>query len=277
VQRIQYTLVPLVFGALQLARIVRKLETQEEPPELQFSCRKIFQFMHEIVTAMAGSYPDLSLKLFLQCAQGADQCEFKAISYEFVSQAFILYEDELTDSKAQLRALISMVGTLLTCRNFDEGDYDALITKTTQYAAKLLKKPDQCRMVTLCSHLFWVGKPEEEGKNYFDEKRVLECLQRSLKIADVCMTSSMHVHLFVEILNQYLYYFENDCPLGDKGAQYLSGLIALINEHIDNMDHNEARAEVEAHYRNTLRHIRRKQQAPETEISEKFGPIGNMP
>lgn len=134
---------------------------QEEPPELQFSCRKIFQFMHEIVTAMAGSYPDLSLKLFLQCAQGADQCEFKAISYEFVSQAFILYEDELTDSKAQLRALISMVGTLLTCRNFDEGDYDALITKTTQYAAKLLKKPDQCRMVTLCSHLFWVGKPEE--------------------------------------------------------------------------------------------------------------------
>ena len=31
---------------------------------------------------------------------------------------------------------------------------------------------------------------------------------RSLKIADVCMSSSMHVHLFVEILNQYLYYFE---------------------------------------------------------------------
>ena len=30
--------------------------------------------------------------------------------------------------------------------------------------------------------------------------------QRSLKIADVCMSSSMHVQLFVEILNQYLYY-----------------------------------------------------------------------
>jgi hypothetical protein len=72
-------------------------------------------------------------------------------------QAFVLYEDELTDSKTQIRALASMVGTLLKCRNFEEGDYDALITKTTQYAAKLLKKPDQCRMVTLCSHLFWVG------------------------------------------------------------------------------------------------------------------------
>lgn len=30
--------------------------------------------------------------------------------------------------------------------------------QTTQYAAKLLKKPEQCRMVALCSHLFYVGK-----------------------------------------------------------------------------------------------------------------------
>jgi vacuolar protein sorting-associated protein 35 len=45
---------------------------------------------------------------------------------------------------------------------------------------------------------------------------VLECLQRSLKIADVCMSSSMHVHLFVEILNQYLYYFENDNEVGRR-------------------------------------------------------------
>ena len=29
-----------------------------------------------------------------------------------------------------------------------------------QYSAKLLKKPDQCRAVYACSHLFWV---EEQG------------------------------------------------------------------------------------------------------------------
>ena len=32
----------------------------------------------------------------------ADSCDFKAIAYEFVSQASILYEDELTDSKVQV-------------------------------------------------------------------------------------------------------------------------------------------------------------------------------
>jgi hypothetical protein len=37
---------------------------------LKYSSRKMFQFVHEIVSAMASSgYPDLSLKLFLQCAQ----------------------------------------------------------------------------------------------------------------------------------------------------------------------------------------------------------------
>lgn len=60
---------------------------------------------------------------------------------------------------AQVRALVLMAGTLSSCQGFDPADYDALATKTAQYAAKLLKKPDQCRMVTLCSHLFWA--PEE--------------------------------------------------------------------------------------------------------------------
>lgn len=134
-----------------------------------------------------------------------------------------MYEDELSDSKTQVAALKSMVGTLVSCTHFSAEDYDTLITKTTQYAAKLLKKPDQCKMVTLCSHLFWVSKPVlstlhvslvmtkfQDGEDYHDARRVLECLQRSLKIADVCMSSSMHVHLFVDILNEYLYYFENE-------------------------------------------------------------------
>ena len=34
------------------------------------------------------------------------------------------------------------------------------IWKRLQYSAKLLRKPDQCRAVYACSHLFWV---EGEG------------------------------------------------------------------------------------------------------------------
>jgi vacuolar protein sorting-associated protein 35 len=266
VKRIEFTLVPLVFAALRLAQNVSK--RAQEGVELAVPPRKILQFVHEIVTALAPNCPDMSLKLFLQCAMAADACDFEAIAYEFVTQAFILYEDEMADSKAQQQALSVMVGTLLQCRRFEQGNYDTLITKTTQYAAKLLKKPDQCKMVTICSHLFWAGAEDDERK-YHDGRRVLECLQRSLKIADVCMTSSQHVNLFVEILDQYLFYFEQNNPA--ITAKYISGLIALINEHMENMEASEQRDAVQQQYKNTLAHIQMRKDGEAT--AEKFADI----
>ncbi|CAM9899767.1 unnamed protein product [Ectocarpus sp. 6 AP-2014] len=237
----------------------------------QFSSRKVYQFLHEIVTAMAPLHPWVSLSLFLQCAIGADRTGFKAIAYEFFSQAFILYEDELSDSKAQVRALVSMAGTLLSCEGFDPVDYDALATKTAQYAAKLLKKPDQCRMVTLCSHLFW--SPDEAAPGRRDARRVLECLQRSLKIADVCIAGGVNAQLFIEILNHYVFFFEADNP--EIAGRYISGLVALIHEHVDSLEPSDARTEMERYLNNTLDHIRRKKEQadlPES-LREKFASV----
>ena len=42
-------------------------------------------------------------------------------------------------------------GTLQHMSGFDEDTYETLATKTTQYSAKLLKKPDQCRAVCRAS------------------------------------------------------------------------------------------------------------------------------
>ena len=56
-------------------------------------------------------------------------------------------------------------------------------------------------MVTLCSHLFSLKSQvgvEGATERYSDHDRVLECLQRSLKIASVSNTN-----LFVEILDRY--------------------------------------------------------------------------
>ena len=45
---------------------------------------------------------------------------------------------------------------------------------------------------------------------YRDGKRVLECLQRALRVADACMDNAVSVELFVEILNRYVYYFDQE-------------------------------------------------------------------
>jgi vacuolar protein sorting-associated protein 35 len=127
-----------------------------------------------------------------------------------VKEALLLYEGEISDSKVQVRTLTSVIGALLNCRNFSSEDYEALITKVAQYANKLLKKPDQCRMVTLCSHLFYrknydgsvVSASAEGGSasgHYSDPDRSLECMQRALKIASVS-----NPNLFVEILDRFV-------------------------------------------------------------------------
>ena len=131
-----------------------------------------------------------------------------------MKDSFVLYESEISDSKAQVRCLTAIIGSLLNCKNFSDEDYEALITKAAQYANKLLKKPDQSRMVTLCSHLFsprrrvvvpaviqegaLIDVQSCEPTPYSDPDRVLECMQRALKVA-----STSNPNIFVEILDRY--------------------------------------------------------------------------
>ena len=53
---------------------------------------------------------------------------------------------------------------------------------------------------------------------YRDGKRVLECLQRALRVADACMDTAVSVELFVEILNRYVYYFDQQNETVSLGA-----------------------------------------------------------
>ena len=105
------------------------------------------------------------VNLFLQCALTANGCHFEPICYEFLTQAFIVYEDQLTNSKDQFQALELMLCALRNCNNLSPANYDTLATKATQYSSKLLKKKEQCQMVAACAHLFWQNTPGKVRNN----------------------------------------------------------------------------------------------------------------
>lgn len=73
-----------------------------------------------------------------------------------------MFEEEISDSKAQLAAAVLLFATFerLTC--FGNENHDPMRSQCALAAAKLLKKPDQCRAVTICAHMFWSGR-EREG------------------------------------------------------------------------------------------------------------------
>ncbi|KAF9993886.1 Vacuolar protein sorting-associated protein 35 [Entomortierella chlamydospora] len=290
-ERIRYMFPPLVIQAVKLARRFKKLQDVDEGWEKK--CSTLFRFIHQVISILHSKVDnsDVVLRLFLLAGQSADECGFEDICYEFFVQAFTIYEESISESKAQFQAITLMVGTLQTTTCFNVDHYDTLITKCALHGAKLLKKPDQCRAVYTCSHLWWgtmiVGQQEdgtEAVQPYRDGKRVLECLQKALKIADSCMDSVTNVELFVEILNRYIYYFEKQNEA--VTVKYLNGLIDLINTNLGNMENPDQHPPssnsssllendpadiskyVMAHFRNTIYHLERRKNAGDEKYAE---------
>jgi vacuolar protein sorting-associated protein 35 len=213
-ERVRYTSPALLTASWKLARRFKAREHYDD--NWQTQSHSLYKFMHSITSALymrVNGSADLALRLFATCGQVADQGGFEEESYEFYAQAFTVYEESISDSRAQFEAICILAGKLQVSRNFGKENYDTLITKCALHGSKLLKKPDQARAVYLCSHLWWhtEGKDASEGKPlHRDPKRVLECLQRALRVADACMDPAVSCELFVEILNRYIYMYDQE-------------------------------------------------------------------
>ncbi|CEH13027.1 Membrane coat complex Retromer, subunit VPS35 [Ceraceosorus bombacis] len=210
-ERIRYTLPPLSVSAMKLARRYKLREETEEDWESKMLT--LYKFVHQIISTLYNKVEssDACLRLFLLAAQSADETEFEELSYEFYVQAFTIYEESISESRAQLQAIGLVISTLQTARVFSTDNYDTLITKATLHGAKLLKKPHQAAAVLMASHLWWqvevAGRPSTEEKPLLrDGKRVLECLQKALRIANSCVDERSTVEIFCSALDQYLYY-----------------------------------------------------------------------
>ncbi|KAL0276752.1 UNVERIFIED_CONTAM: hypothetical protein PYX00_004258 [Menopon gallinae] len=208
-KRVRYTLPPIVFQAYRLA--FKYYDLREEDEMWEKKCGKIFQFCHQSISALLkAELAELPLRLYLQGGLTAGRIPFQnheTVAYEFISQAFSIYEDEISDSKAQLAAMTLMVGTFEQLSCWNEENAEPIRTQCALAASKLLKKPDQCRGVATCAHLFWSGK-KLGGEEMKDGKRVVECLKKGVRIASQCMGVSVQVQLFVELLNHYIYFYE---------------------------------------------------------------------
>ncbi|QRW05846.1 vacuolar protein sorting-associated protein 35 [Ceratobasidium sp. AG-Ba] len=195
----------------------------------------LFKFIHQLTSVLFSTVesPDTALRLFLL--------------------ALKLYEDSISESRAQLQAIGLIIGTLQGARVFGEDNYDTLITKAAVHGAKLLKKPHQATAVMLASHMWQTDVPEGEvaggscvsfgqGQALMeliqprrDGKRVLECLQKSLRIASSCFEEVVSVQLYVDALDKYLYYFERG--VAEVTPKYINSLIELITSNAMSSPH----------------------------------------
>ena len=255
--RLPYTLPPLVFEAYQLARrfhTVRQTDDKWDP-----KVEKIFKFCHSTVSALVkAEMAELPLRLFLQGALACNSIPFsnhESVAYEYMSQAFSLYEDEISDSRAQLAAITLIIATFQQMSCFSEENHDPLRSQCALAAAKLLKKPDQCRGVLAVSHLFWSGASKAtEGKPTRDGKKVVDCLKKGLKIAKQCMDPGVQVQLLVEILNHYVLFYE--AGNAQISVDMIKEIVALVQGELGGLEAGDESEQIGQHFRNSLLHMK---------------------
>ncbi|XP_028950058.1 vacuolar protein sorting-associated protein 35B isoform X1 [Malus domestica] len=279
-KRLPFTVPPLILSALKLVRRLQGQDGEVVGEEMPATPKKIFQTLNQIIESLSSvPSPELALRLYLECAEASNDCDLEPVAYEFFTQAFILYEEEVADSKAQVTAIHLIIGTLQRMNVFGVENRDTLTHKATGYSAKLLKKPDQCRAVYACSHLFWVDDQDgvKDGESGFCY-RVLLCLKRALRIANAAQqmasatrgsSGPVPVTLFVEILNKYLYYFEKGNPQITSAA--IQGLVDLIKNEMQG-DSANANPAPDAFFASTLRYIQFQKQKGGV-MGEKYASI----
>ncbi|KAI9309436.1 vacuolar protein sorting-associated protein 35, partial [Cunninghamella echinulata] len=262
--QIKYTFPSLITSALKLSHRYQKQVEQNEIWEKKTIA--LFRFIHQVISILYKQCEHMTgscLQYFLMAGQSADVSGFEDLAYEFFVQGFNVYEESISDSKAQYQAIIFIIGSLYQTIGFSKENYTSLITRAALHGSKLLKKPDRCRAVYLASHL-WRNKNKNENENgnenqiesqnegenenedgnrvdnllqqqnEVENKRILECLQKGLKIADSCMDPVVNLELFVEILNQCIFYFQQN---NDKiTTKYINGLIDMIKSSLSNLD-----------------------------------------
>lgn len=245
----------------------------------------MFVYVLQTIGSFAQYSPEKGIKLYLEAALTADKLgaesgsedekeTYGTVANELLSLCFSLYEQQSAqDTRIQRSCVISMIGTLMACRSLAKKDYEGLIMSVSKFAAKMSKQSEQCEMVTRCSHLFYVVDDDGSTVVYANPQRSLECLQRSLKLANACTTADVtNLKLFVELLDVYLYFFEKGNP--HITGNYITGLAALIKEHSNGIPmHGAMQAVTEAknQFLQIIRYV--KAMKAKAETAEKFAAI----
>ncbi len=122
-------------------------------------------------------------------------------------QAFVIYEESIPDSKEQVTALQTIIASLTNCHVLSQDNRAALVHKTTGYCSKLLKKPDQCRAICLCSHLHWQGGPQGGGAEGVGEALARTTVSATPEVCvclgvcvGVCICASVNIRLLLVCL-----------------------------------------------------------------------------
>eukprot|EP01017_Pseudomicrothorax_dubius_P043841 TRINITY_DN7360_c0_g3_i4.p1 TRINITY_DN7360_c0_g3~~TRINITY_DN7360_c0_g3_i4.p1 ORF type:complete len:233 (-),score=97.46 TRINITY_DN7360_c0_g3_i4:538-1236(-) len=190
--------------------------------------RDSFTSAAKLIEKLTANNPELCIRLYLQLALAVSSVDkeksFDEFTYELISQALLLYEENVTDAEAKKATVQYITAAVINISSLSEENYDTLIANTMSYCSKLLKKPDQCLAVLNATHLF-------VNNHLVNEAKMFNCFKKCLQTAEVSVNSNIrNLLLYVHILNKFLYFLARG--QGNLKPDDLQYCVKLIQEKL---------------------------------------------
>ena len=161
-----------------------------------------------------------------------------------MSQAFAVYEEEISDSKQQLASLILIMSTVKEIGFKTEDNLNPLRSQCCLNGAKLVKKSDQCRAILSASLMF-----ADRDKKALEEEAI-KCIRKAIKISSSVLDQEVQLQLFVEVLSHLTLFADFE---SEEIQKIVKSLVEKINEQKEETPLSEL---IERQYVNNVSHFK---------------------
>ncbi|TIA91567.1 hypothetical protein E3P99_00981 [Wallemia hederae] len=256
-RRVMFTFPTLITRSIKLSKTYKEAE--------------VFKFIHQSIFqlhVLTDSSEDCT-RLFLLAAATAAGAGMDAVTYELFSEAVLLIEQEVINSKYQMMLIAESTRILKQITVLSESDYVNLADKLITLSAKMLKLSHQAESLLVAS-----------GVYVHNATRLKEVLDRAVRIASNLIDAVTRAQVYMDIVDTYLMYLENG--VDGVAVSDISAVVESLTKEIDvvetqlksgeehhpisvelktptaSTDMNLTAQNVVNHFKRTLEHIARK-------------------
>jgi vacuolar protein sorting-associated protein 35 len=216
----------------------------------------IYKLLTETLDLISQEQPEMAFNLFLESASQVNSISCNKENFEescitFINSALNILDEGRYDQRHKYKMLQQISSIILTLK-INKDKIETMIENIIKISQKIGQREEQFKVMLIIAQLYFVL--------FKDSKKVMDCLNRARRFADFAMTNPRNLVLFIEYLNQILYFIEEDEKVIDIKPEQIVDIIELIKGHIrtiknipsDDIDFLEY---IEVYFNNTLMSI----------------------
>ena len=218
----------------------------------------IYKLLTETIDIISQEQSVLSFKLYLEAASQVNSItcnkeKFQNSCAKFIKNALSIFQEGRFNERYQYDMLVELSSLLLRLKMKKE-TIEAFVDEIVKCSQKLGQREEQCKLMFVLCQLYF--------KIFKDGNKIMDCLSKAKRFADFAMTNPRNLILFVDYLNNIIYFVEQKEKIIEFKPEQIEDIIELIRGHIRTIknipsdDNNNYLKRIEKYFNNTLNTIK---------------------